>query len=91
MNNTFHLQYEHSGTFANSNRKYEELSARGFSDLYQVFARKQCILCPALRHGCLTLLYVTSIRDFSASGTIAHGSIRLPPRTSRLREAARWQ
>ena len=24
MNNTFHLQYEHSGTFAN--RKYEELS-----------------------------------------------------------------
>ena len=26
MNNTFHLQYEHSGTFANSNRKYEELS-----------------------------------------------------------------
>ena len=26
MNNTFHLQYEHSGTFANTNRKYEELS-----------------------------------------------------------------
>ena len=26
--------------------------------------RLQCILCPALRHGCLTLLYVTSIRDF---------------------------
>ena len=24
MKNTFHLQYEHSGTFAN--RKYEELS-----------------------------------------------------------------
>ena len=39
-------------------------TARGFSDLYHVFARKQCILCPALRHGCLTLLYVTSIRDF---------------------------
>ena len=56
-------------------------TARGFSDLYHVFARKQCILCPALRHGCLTLLYVTSIRDFSASGTIAHGSIRLPPRS----------
>ena len=57
-------------------------TARGFSDLYQVFARKQCILCPALRHGCLTLLYVISIRDFfSAPETIAHGSIRLPPRS----------
>ena len=39
-------------------------TVRGFSDLYHVFARKQCILCPALRHGCLTLLYVTSLRDF---------------------------
>ena len=39
-------------------------TAHGFSDLYHMFARKQCILCPALRHGCLTLLYVTSIRDF---------------------------
>ena len=38
--------------------------ARGFSDLYHVFAQKQCILCPALHHGCLTLLYITSIRDF---------------------------
>ena len=34
------------------------------SDLYHMFTRKQCILCPALRHGCLTLLYVTSTRDF---------------------------
>ena len=39
-------------------------TARGFSDLYHVFARKQCILCSAVRHGCLTLLYVTSIWDF---------------------------
>ena len=39
-------------------------TARGFSDLYHVFARKHCILCPTLRHGCLTLLYVTSIREF---------------------------
>ena len=39
-------------------------TARGFSDLYHLFARKQCILCPALRDGCLTLPYVTSIRDF---------------------------
>ena len=38
-------------------------TARGFSDLYYVFARKQCILCSALRPKCcLTLLYVTSIR-----------------------------
>ena len=53
----------------------------GFSDLYHVYARKHCILCSALRHGCLALLYVTSIRDFSAPGTIAHGSIRLPSRS----------
>ena len=39
-------------------------TACGLSDLYHVFARKQCILCPALHHGCLTLIYVTSIRDF---------------------------
>ena len=39
-------------------------TARGFSDLYHVFARKQCILCPTLRHGSLTLHCVTSIRDF---------------------------
>ena len=39
-------------------------TVRVFSDLYHVFAPKQCILCPALRHGCLTLLYVTSLRDF---------------------------
>ena len=29
-------------------------TTRGLSDLYHVFARKQCILCSALRHGCLT-------------------------------------
>ena len=46
-------------------------TARGFSDLYHVFTRKQCILCPALLHGCLTLLYVTSTRDFFYPGTIA--------------------
>jgi len=39
--------------------------ARGFSVLYHGFARKQCILCSELRHkSCLTLVYVTSIRDF---------------------------
>ena len=39
-------------------------TARGFSDLYHMFTRKQCILCPALCHGCLTLLYVTLTLDF---------------------------
>ena len=39
-------------------------TARGFSDLYEMFARKQCILFSALRYGCLTLLYVASIQDF---------------------------
>ena len=56
-------------------------TARGFSDLYHVFARKQCIRCSALRHGCLTLLYVTSIRDFFAHGTTAQSSIRLSSRS----------
>ena len=45
-------------------------TARGFSDLYHVFTQKQCILCPALRHGCLTLLYVR-LEIFSTPGTIA--------------------
>ena len=40
-------------------------TARGCSDMYHMFAWKQCILCSALRHKCcLALLYVTSIRDF---------------------------
>ena len=29
-------------------------TARGFSDLYHVVAGKHCILCSALRRGCLT-------------------------------------
>ena len=33
-------------------------TARGFSDLYDwSFARKQCTLCPALRHKCCLTLY----------------------------------
>ena len=48
------------------------------SDLHHVFARKQCILCPVLRHVCITLLHRFEI--FSSPGTIAHCSIRLPPR-----------
>ena len=57
-------------------------TAPGISDLHQVLARKQRILCFALRHGCLTLLYVTSIqRFFLPPGTIMHGPIRLLPRS----------
>ena len=63
-------------------------TARGLSDLYHLFARKQCILCPALRRGCLTLLYVTSIRDFFAPARLLLGC-RLA--AWRLRDAARWQ
>ena len=53
--------------------------AHGFSDLYHVFAWNQCILGPALRHGCLTLLMLHQIEIFSGPGTIVHGSIRRPP------------
>ena len=58
-------------------------TARGFSVLYHVFITlKQCILCSALRHkSYLTLLCVTSIRDFFCLGTFTQGSIWLPPRT----------
>ena len=66
-------------------------TARGFSDQYQMFARKQCILCAALRYGCLTLLYVTSIQSFlplEQSRTVLLGCCLA---ASVLREAARWQ
>ena len=56
-------------------------TARGFSILYRVLARKQSILCSALRHKGLpyiTLCYIDS-RFFSAPRKIMHGSIRLPP------------
>ena len=66
---------------------------RGFSDLYYVSARKQCILCSALRHNCcLHYCILHRFEIFSAPGIIAHGSIRLPPRSlASLCEAARWQ
>ena len=54
--------------------------ARGFSVLYHVFARKQCILCSSLRHkSYLTLPYVTSLPDSFSLGTFALGFTRLPP------------
>ena len=51
--------------------------------LYHVFAQKQCFLCSSLSNlCCLTLHYYTLLLHrfeiFSAPGTIAHGSIRLP-------------
>ena len=62
-------------------------TARGFSVVYHLFARKQCILCSALRHkSYLTLPYVTSIRDSSELSRTALLGCRLA--ASRLREAA---
>ena len=57
-------------------------TARGFSALYHVFARKQRILCSALRHKrYLTLPYVTWLWDSFCFGTFACGFIWLPPRS----------
>ena len=57
-------------------------TACGFSVLYHVFARKQCVVCSALRHqSYLTLPYVTSLQDSLCLGTFAHGLIKLLPRT----------
>ena len=57
-------------------------TARGFSVLYHVFVRKQCISGSALRHSSnLTLPYDTSIRDSFCLGTFADGLNRLPPRS----------
>ena len=68
-------------------------TARGFSVLYHVFITLQCILCSALRHkSYLTLLCVTSIRDFFCLGRLYATALLgccLAP--SRLREAASWQ
>ena len=67
-------------------------TACGFSDLYHAFARKKCILCPALGHGCLTSLYVTSIQDFFLPlEQLRTALLGCRPAASRLREVARWQ
>lgn len=56
-----------------------KLMARGFSVLYHVFARKQCIFCSALRpKSYLTLPYVTLFGDSFCLGTFVHGFM-LPP------------
>ena len=45
-------------------------------------ARKQCVLCFALRHkSYLTLYYVTSLRDSLCLETFVHGFIMLLPRS----------
>ena len=53
-------------------------TAHGFSVLYQVFGRKQCSLCSALRHKRVTL---QCLRDSFCLGTFVHGFIPLPPRS----------
>ena len=53
-------------------------TAGQLSVLYHVFARKQFILCSALRHkSYFTLLCVTSIQDSFYLGVFAHGVIWL--------------
>ena len=67
-------------------------TARGFSVLYHLFARKQCLLCSSLRHKSYLHYLVTSLdsRFILGLGTFAHGFIRRLA-ASRLRKAARWQ
>jgi len=68
-------------------------TARGFSVLYHMFARKQYILCSALLHkSYLKLPYVASLRDCSfCPGTFAHSFIACRLAAARLREASFWQ
>ena len=68
-------------------------TARGFSDLYHAFARKQCILGYALLHKSYPTLpyYVTSIRDFSALELSRTALLGCRLAASRLRGAARCQ
>ena len=56
-------------------------TARGFSDLYHVFARKNAF---SVLHYVMVVLHYSMLhrfKIFSAPGTIAHDSIRLPPRS----------
>ena len=59
--------------------------------LYHVFARKYCILCSALRHGCLTLLCYMHSRFFLSLRRLRTALLARRLAASRLREAARWQ
>ena len=67
-------------------------TARGFSVLYHLFARKQGLLCSSLRHKSYLHYLVTSLdsRFIFGLGTFAHVFIRRLA-ASRLRQAARWQ
>ena len=67
-------------------------TARVFSVLYHLLARKQCLLCSSLRPKSYLHYLVTSFdsRFILGLGTFAHGFIRRLS-ASRLREAARWQ
>ena len=67
-------------------------TALGSSVLYNMFARKKCILCSALLHkSYLTLPYVTSLRDLFCLGTFAHSFIACRLAATRLCEASLWQ
>ena len=65
-------------------------TARVFSDLYHVLARKQCILCPVLRHGCLTL-YTPCYIDSKFFLSLEQSRTALLGCRLAAREAARWR
>ena len=69
-------------------------TARGFSILYQVFARKQCILFSALRHKCcltFTICYIDSRTSFLSLEQSRMALLGCRLAVSGLREAIRWQ
>ena len=66
-------------------------TARGFSDMWHVFARKQCILCPVLCHGRLTILCYIDPRFFLPLEQSRTALLGCRLAASGLREAARWQ
>ena len=73
-------------------RRYEQRDC-GFSDPYHMFFRKQCIICPALCHGCLTLLtlcYIDS-RFFLPLEQSCTALLGCRLTALRLRKASLWQ
>ena len=62
-------------------------TAHGFSVLYQVFGRKKCSLCSALRHKS----YLTLPSRSRCLGTFVHGFILLPPRNLASSRGCRFE
>ena len=56
-------------------------TARGFSDLYQCSLESNAFSVPHYVTAALHYSMLHRFKIFSALGTIAHGSIRLPPRS----------